>query len=153
MTRKHKLLTLACSLALSINSCNLLDNKNNEDPSPETKGWVKGVLKHQPNYVPDVICEAPCTLIEPLQATLYFTEKGSPSIDGAIPKILDSTRSNEKGEFEKQLPEGTYSLLASYGNHIHRPPSWVQVWHGLPHTFSIEVKAGKTTTVSSPIYF
>lgn len=151
MIRKCNLLALALGFALSMNSCHLLKHQDNEDPKPQTKGWIKGSLRYQSHYYPTVICETPCDWTIPLQSTLYFT-KLDPNIQAAIvPSIVDSTTSDAEGNFRKQLPEGVYYLLASEGDRKYVLPGLGQCGSP-PSPFSFEVKASKTTEIRPVIY-
>lgn len=146
MTTHRILIALFLSLALVISSCQLV-HSHEDDPVPKKKGWVKGILKYQPKYVPAVICNTPCDWSQPLQTTLYFTKKEPYYSSNKIPTIVDSTTSNERGEFSKQLVPGTYSLLVTFRGEKYVSPIWMQNAMDPPYAFSFEVAVDHTTEI------
>lgn len=147
MLKKCNLLALALGFALSMNSCHLLQHQDDEDPKPQTKGWVKGTLKYMPSMIPAVVCDPPCDWTEPLQTKMYFTKKQSYYSNNLSPEIVDSTESNANGEFEKQLPEGSYSLFVTYEGQKYESPIWTQPTYGKLCAYSFEVTKGETTLI------
>jgi hypothetical protein len=145
MTTHRILILLFAGFALACCSCSLLHRDN--DPQPEKKSWVKGIIKYQPKYVPDVICDTPCDWTQPLQTTLYFVKK-EPYYSNKIPTIIDSTTSNERGEFSKQLAPGSYSLLVTFRGVKYVSPIWMQNAMEPPYAFSFEVMIHRTTVVN-----
>lgn len=148
MIRKCNLLALALGFALSMNSCHLLHNGDDEDPKPQTHGRVKGSITYGLNRWPMRICETPTYSVTPTQANIHFT-KDLPNL--AAPVIFDSTASDANGNFEKELPEGKYYLLVSVGCRKYVSPSPPNSYDVTP-SFSFEVKAADTTEIQAVVH-